>query len=542
MKLKSRIVAFLLIIVLLAAGISTTVNGVLKDIKLGLDLQGGFEVLYEVNELKEGQKITPEIVTATSTALGERVNTMGVSEPSIQVEDKNRIRVQLAGVEDQESARKLLSTSANLTFRDVDDNLLLDGDDLKANGAKGSFDQQNRPIVSLTLKDAKKFADITSKIAAKPAGQNLLVVWLDFEEGVDSYKAESQKAKPRYASAATVSQTLNTTDVMISGNFSVEETKNLADILNAGGALPVKLDEIYSTSVGAQFGDAALKSTIFAGIVGVVVIFLFMLFYYRLPGFISIITLVVFTFLVLVVFDWINAVLTLPGIAAIVLGIGMAVDANILAAERIREELRVGYSAKQAFQIGSKQSLSAIVDAQLTTLLAAAVLFQWGGTSSVKGFATTLIISILLSFLTAVWGGSRVLLGLLVNSGYFNNPAWFGIAKSKQHSLDENIGTLDLSTKFDRFDFVHNRKKFYMFSLAILVAGLVVIGIFRLNLGIDFSSGTRVQIESDQTLTKEEVSKYLDSIDFHQKISYSLVRKVIQQSFAIKMTLHKQKF
>lgn len=490
---------------------STTVEGVLKDIKLGLDLQGGFEVLYEVNELKEGQKITPEVVTATATALSNRVNAIGVSEPSIQVEDKNRIRVQLAGVEDQESARKMLSTSANLTFRDVDDNLLLDGDDLKADGASASFDQQNRPIVSLTLKDAKKFADITSEIAAKPQGQNLLVVWLDFEEGVDSYKAESQKAKPRYASAATVSQTLNTTDVMISGNFTVDETKNLAGILNAG-ALPVKLDEIYSTSVGAQFGDQALKSTVFAGIVGVIVIFLFMLFYYRLPGFISIITLAIFTFLVLVVFDWINAVLTLPGIAAIVLGIGMAVDANILAAERIREELRVGYSVKQAFQIGSKQSLSAIVDAQLTTLLAAAVLFYFG-TSSVKGFATTLIISILLSFLTAVWG-SRVLLGLLVNSGYFNNPAWFGIPKSKQHSLDEKIGTLDLSTKFDRFDFVHNRKKFYTISLAIFVAGIVVLGIFRLNLGIDFSSGTRAQIEADQTLTKEEVSNYVSSIGF----------------------------
>ena len=511
MKLKSRIVAFVLILVLFTAAISTTVGGVLKDIKLGLDLQGGFEVLYEVKELKDGQKITPGVVSATATALGERVNAIGVSEPSIQVEDKNRIRVQLAGVEDQESARKLLSTSANLTFRDVDDNLLLDGDDLKPGGAKDSFDQQNRPIVSLTLKDAKKFADITSKIAAKPAGQNLLVVWLDFEEGVDSYKAESQKAKPRYASAATVSQTLNTTDVMISGNFTVEETKNLAGILDAG-ALPVKLNEIYSTSVGAQFGDQALKSTVFAGIVGVVLIFLFMLFYYRLPGFISIITLAIFTFLVLVVFDWINAVLTLPGIAAIVLGIGMAVDANILAAERIREELRVGHSVKQAFQIGSKQSLSAIIDAQLTTLLAAAVLFQFG-TSSVKGFATTLIISILLSFLTAVWG-SRVLLGLLVNSGYINNPAWFGIAKSKQHSLDENIGTLDLSTKFDRFDFVHNRKKFYTFSLAILVAGLVVLGIFRLNLGIDFTKGTRVQIEADQMLTKEEIAKYVGSIGF----------------------------
>ncbi|MGG2112214.1 protein translocase subunit SecDF [Lysinibacillus pakistanensis] len=511
MKLKSRIVAFVLLMVIFVATIGTTVSGVLKDIKLGLDLQGGFEVLYEVTQLKEGQKIKPEVVSATAKALDKRINEIGVSEPNIEIEGENRIRVQLAGVEDQESARKLLSTSANLSFRDVDDNLLLDGDDLKPGGAKDSFDQQNRPIVSLTLKDAKKFADITSKIAAKPQGQNLLVVWLDFEEGVDSYKAESQKAKPRYASAATVSQTLDTTDVMISGNFTVEETKNLSGILNAG-ALPVKLNEIYSTSVGAQFGEDALNNTIFAGIVGVALIFLFMLFYYRLPGFISIITLAIFTFLVLVVFDWINAVLTLPGIAAIVLGIGMAVDANILAAERIREELRVGHSVKQAFQIGSKQSLSAIIDAQLTTLLAAAVLFKFG-TSSVKGFATTLIISILLSFLTAVWG-SRVLQGLLVNSGYFNNPAWFGIAKSKQHSLDENIGTLDLSTKFDRFDFVHNRKKFYTFSLAILVAGLVVLGIFRLNLGIDFSSGTRVQIESNQTLTKEEVSKYIDSIGF----------------------------
>lgn len=511
MKLKSRIVAFVLLMVIFVATIGTTVSGVLKDIKLGLDLQGGFEVLYEVTQLKEGQTIKPEVVSATAKALDKRINEIGVSEPSIEIEGENRIRVQLAGVEDQESARKLLSTSANLSFRDVDDNLLLDGDDLKPGGAKDSFDQQNRPIVSLTLKDAKKFAKITSKIAAKPQGQNLLVVWLDFEEGVDSYKAESQKAKPRYASAATVSQTLDTTDVMISGNFTVEETKNLSGILNAG-ALPVKLNEIYSTSVGAQFGEDALNDTIFAGIVGVALIFLFMLFYYRLPGFISIITLSIFTFLVLVVFDWINAVLTLPGIAAIVLGIGMAVDANILAAERIREELRVGYSVKQAFQIGSKQSLSAIIDAQLTTLLAAAVLFQFG-TSSVKGFATTLIISILLSFLTAVWG-SRVLQGLLVNSGFFNNPAWFGIPKSKQHSLDENIETLDLSTKFDRFDFVHNRKKFYTFSLAILVAGLVVLGIFRLNLGIDFSSGTRVQIESNQTLTKEEVSKYIDSIGF----------------------------
>src|SRR5690606_4737347 len=172
----------------------------------------------------------------------------------------------------------------------------------------------------------------------------------------------------------------------------------------------------------------------------------------------------------------------------------------------------VGHSVKDAFKLGSKQSLSAIIDAQLTTLLAAVVLFYYG-TSSVKGFATTLIISILLSFVTAVWG-SRMLQGLLVNSGYFNNPAWFGISRSKQHSLDEDITSLDLTTKFDKFDFVGNRKKFYAISTIILVAGIVVLGVFKLNLGIDFSQGTRVEIKSDTALVQEEVADYLDEIGF----------------------------
>ncbi|MFF5996876.1 protein translocase subunit SecDF [Lysinibacillus sp. KU-BSD001] len=512
MKLANRILTFILVVGLLFAGMGTTVQGILKDVKLGLDLQGGFEVLYEVDTL-DGQDVTEKILTDTTTALGDRINRFGVSEPSIQVEGEDRIRVQLAGLDDQSSARELLSSTAELTFRDVNDNVLLDGTDLKEGGAASAFDQQNQPIVTLKLKDANKFAKVTRELASRPAGENLLVVWLDFEEGVDSYAAEvekmSQGIEPKYASAATVSQVIDSTDVQISGNFTVEETKTLESILNSG-SLPVKLTEIYSTSVGAQFGKDALNDTVFAGIVGVLIIFVFMLLYYRLPGFISIITLAVFTYLVLAVFNGINAVLTLPGIAAIVLGIGMAVDANILTAERIREELRVGRTVKEAYQLGSKQSLSAIIDAQLTTLLAAVVLFVFG-TSSVKGFATMLIITILLSFVTAVWG-SRILQGLLVNSGYFNNPAWFGIAKSKQHKPEENINTLDLTTKFDRLDFVKNRKKFYAFSLIILLVGSAIIGMYRLNLGIDFSSGTRVDIETNQAVTKEEMVTYLDSI------------------------------
>ncbi|MFC7684557.1 protein translocase subunit SecDF [Ureibacillus sp. GCM10028918] len=511
MKLKSRIFTFVLVAVVLFAAMGATVQGVLKDVKLGLDLQGGFEVLYKVESLVDGQKITQDILTDTTTALTNRTNQFGVSEPSIQVEGEDRIRVQLAGIDDQSSARELLSSTANLTFRDVNDNILLDGTDLKEGGAAASFDQQNRPIVTLTLKDAAKFAEVTKNVSQMGPGQNLLVVWLDFEEGVDSYAAEAQKADPKFISAAGVDQVLNTTDVMISGNFTVQETKDFASVLNAG-ALPVKLTEIYSTSVGAQFGAEALNSTVFASVVGVILIFIFMLFYYRLPGFVSIITLSVFTYLVLIVFNAINAVLTLPGIAALVLGIGMAVDANILTAERIREELRVGKSAKEAYQYGSKQSLSAIIDAQLTTLLAAAVLFFFG-TSSVKGFATTLMITIVLSFVTALWL-SRILLGLLVNSGYFNSPSLYGVRKSKIHDASEGIETLDLSTNFDRLDFVKNRKKFYSISIGILIVGAVIIGIFKLNLGIDFSSGTRVEILSDEQISQEEVTEYIDEIGF----------------------------
>ena len=400
MKTRGRIIAFLLLIVVFAASISTTAQSVVNNIKLGLDLQGGFEVLYEVKALKDGGKITEDVLADTSTALLNRINVLGVSEPVIQVEGEDRIRVQLAGVEDQASARELLSTSANLTFRDVDDNLMLDGSDLKEGGAKGTFDDQGRPMVTLELNEPAKFADVTQQISQKPLGENLLVIWLDFEEGVDSFAAESLKEDPKFVSSPQVSQRINSNSVQITGSFSVEETKSLSGVLNAG-ALPVKLEEIYSTSVGAQFGEQALNQTIFAGLIGIALVFLFMLVYYRLPGFVAIITLSVYIYLILLVFGLINGVLTLPGIAAIVLGVGMAVDANIITYERIKEELRVGKSIKSAFKSGASNSFSAILDANITSLIAAAVLFYFG-TSSVKGFALLLIISILASFITII--------------------------------------------------------------------------------------------------------------------------------------------
>ncbi|MFC7364744.1 MULTISPECIES: protein translocase subunit SecDF [Bhargavaea] len=507
MKTRGRIVAFLLLLVLFASMIGGTGKQIAQDVNLGLDLQGGFEVLYQVEPLRDGQKITEEVVADTARALTDRIDVLGVSEPSIQIESGNRIRVQLAGVEDQESARELLSTQANLTFRDTNDRLMLDGDDLVEGGAKSTFNDQGQPIVTLQLKSAEKFGEVTSEIASM-APNNQLVIWLDFIEGEDSFAEEVTKPEPKFISSPNVSKPILSSDVEISGSFTVDETKHLAGILNAG-ALPVNLDEIYSTSVGAQFGEQALDETVIAAAIGIALVLLFMLVYYRVAGFVALVTLSVYVYLLILVFNLLNGVLTLPGIAAIVLGVGMAVDANILTYERIREELRIGATVKEAFKAGAKSSFTAILDANITTLIAAGVLFVFG-TSSVKGFATMLILSILLSFVTAVWG-SRLLLGLLVHSGMLDGkPGAFGLSRKYIHSKEEELDVLELTTRFDRFDFAGNRRKFFTASIIFLIAGAVVLGMFRLNLGIDFSSGTRVEVLSNEPLTQEEVSATLE--------------------------------
>ncbi len=411
--------------------------GITKDIKLGLDLQGGFEILYQVHPANEGDVIDQEALSATVAALNQRVNVLGVSEPNIQIEGEDRVRVQLAGIEDQQSARDLLATEATLTIRDVHDQVLLDGSDLSQNGASPSFHgETNQPIVTLTLNDAGRFGDITRELSQPErvaSGENVLVIWLDFEEGVDSYSEERNKAEPKYISAAGVSKELNTRDVMIEGHFTTEETRFISEVLNAG-SLPVSLEEVYSNSVGASLGEQAMQQTIFAGFIGIALIFVYMLLYYRFSGFIAVMTLSIYIFLVLLVFNLMNAVLTLPGIAALILGVGMAVDANILTAERIKEEIKSGKSIMSAFKVGNKRAMSSIVDANITTLLAAGVLFVYG-TSSVQGFAVMLIVSILVSFLTAVYG-SRLLMGLWVNSRVLNKkPGLFGVKEDDIREL-----------------------------------------------------------------------------------------------------------
>ncbi|EII2693005.1 protein translocase subunit SecDF [Staphylococcus pseudintermedius] len=513
MKKVSRLITFILLVVLLFAGMSATYKSVIKNVNLGLDLQGGFEVLYQVNPLGDGEKIDNTAVQSTAKTLERRVNVLGVSEPKIQVEDQNRIRVQLAGVQDQNQARKILSSQANLTIRDADDKVLLTGKDLVQGSAKQEFKQNtNQPAVTFKLKDSDKFKKVTEEISKKQ--ENVMVVWLDFEKG-DSYEKEKTKEDPKFISAASVNQPINSTNVEISGGFQgekgISEAKQIADLLNSG-SLPVELKEIYSTSVGAQFGQDALDKTINASMIGIVIIFLFMLLFYRLPGIVAVITLTTYIYLTMVAFNFISGVLTLPGLAALVLGVGMAVDANIIMYERIKDEIRIGRTLKQAYKKANKSSFITILDANLTTVLAAAVLFFFGE-SSVKGFATMLLLAILMSFVTAVFL-TRVLLSLVVHSNVFKKKLWwFGVKQSQIHDINKGYDVHELSTPYDKVDFMKWAKPLFALSGVVIVAGVIILAIFKLNLGIDFTSGTRVDLQSNQKLTQAQVEKTMESID-----------------------------
>jgi preprotein translocase subunit SecD len=429
---KGRIAAFFLILVILAVVIGFTTKPIINNIKLGLDLQGGFEVLYNVTTI-DGKKPNSETLHEAVAAINRRINALGVSEPQISIENGHQIRVQLAGIKDQAKARELLSTTAHLTFRDYKDRLMMDGTEIIPGSAKVEFDSTtNAPVVALKIKHPEKFAKITKEVLNISPPNNVLVIWLDWHKGL-SYQNESTKDHPAYISAPQVHEVLDRKDIMITGLDSVEEAKNLAALLNAG-ALPVKMKEVYSTSVGAQLGQHAMTKTVTAGVIGIAAVFLFMLLFYRFGGFIANIALIAYIWLVLAVFVGLQAVLTLPGIAALILGVGMAVDANIITLERIKEEIRWGKSVRSAFKAGNHRSFTTIFDSNLTTIIAGAVMFVYG-TSSVKGFAVMLIVSILASFLTAVFF-ARFLTWLWVSSRILDHrPGWFGVRKGDIREL-----------------------------------------------------------------------------------------------------------
>ncbi len=447
---KSRLVVFVITVLTILTLIVTCTPSVRKNMKLGLDLQGGFEILYEVSPL-EGKKLPS--MTAVAKSVEKRVDVLGVNEPEITVEGDNRIRVQLAGVKNADQARRVISSTANLTFRDVNDNLLMDSTVLQEGGASVMYDNYGKPIVSLKLSDQKKFYEVTQKVSQMGSGSNLMVAWLDFNPDTDSYAKEKDQKNPKFISAATVSEGINSTSAQISGSFTKEEATELKDLINSG-SLPVKMSEKYSNAVTADYGINAFSETMLAGGIGIALIMLFMILYYRLPGLISAVTLATYVFIVFLIYNAMGAVFTLSGIAALVLGVGMAADSNILTFERIKDALYSGRSVKTAFYEGSSKSFITIFDAQVTTFICALILYMMG-TGSVKGFATMLIVSTISTIILIVFV-TKLLLSLLVGSGWLNDKlSWFGVKKA--HVPDVSKGQERFYFGFFKnFDFVKN--------------------------------------------------------------------------------------
>lgn len=509
---KSRFIVFGITVVTIFAIIAASFGSVKDGMKLGLDLQGGFEILYEVSPL-EGKDM-PDM-SAVAESVNKRVDVLGVNEPEITVEGNNRIRVQLAGVKNADQARRVISSTANLTFRDVNDNLLMDASVLKEGSASVGYDEYGNPLVNLKLADQKKFYEVTKEVASKSEGENLMVAWLDFDEKTDSYAKEANAENPKFISAARVQEGINSTSAQISGNFTKEEAKELSDLINSG-SLPVKMTEIYSDSVTADYGTDAFSVTMFAGAVGIGLIMLFMILYYRLPGVISAVTIAAYVFVVFVLYNLMGAVFTLSGIAALVLGVGMAVDSNILTFERIRDALYSGRSVRTAFYEGSSKSFITIFDAQVTTFISALILFEFGK-GSVKGFATMLMVSTITTLLLIVFI-AKFLLKQLVESGWLDDKrSWFGVKESNIPDVSKGQERFYFG-RFKSFDFVGKAKYFIFTSLAVLVIGAGCMtfngvkgnGIF--NFGIDFTSGTKITVQSDTPIDKSTLNNQLKDL------------------------------
>ena len=479
----------------------------LKNIHYGLDLQGGFEVLYEVSPLDNKKKLDSDMVYNTYQSLLRRIDILGVSEPEITIEGDNRIRVKLAGVTNKEEAREILSSTASLTFRDTTNHLLMTSEVLGGK-AKVSQDKYGKPAVSLSIKDKDKFYDVTSKVSKMD--NNIIVIWLDYDEDSDSYSLEKDKCgslgNSHCLSAASVDQGFSS-DVIISGSFTQEEASSLVDLINSG-ALPTKLEEISSRTVEASFGSASLDKTMFAGMIGICIVIFIMLVIYRFSGFVASIGVLLYTSLTFLVFYLINGVLTLPGIAAMLLGIGMAVDANVISFERVKEHLKIGKPLKEAFEIGNKSSLTSIIDANITTMIVAVILFMFGE-SSVKGFATMLIISIIVTVLVMVVL-VKLLLRLFVKTGFFDNkPGLFiGVNSRKIHQAKE------VETPFKKLEFVRNQKYFLSITVIIIVVGVILSFTRGANLGVDFTGGTTITMSVNDKVNLKSVSRDIKDLKY----------------------------
>ena len=397
---------FLIVALAIVGGFCMYIRPLASSVKQGLDLQGGTHVVLQAVDTPQ-LKVNDDALDRATHIIERRVNALGLTEPVVQRQGRDRIIVELPGVKDPEKAINMLGKTAMLEFKDPNNKTVLTGMDLK--DAKAVVGNGNQPLVSMEFSDegGQKFADVTARNVGKR-----IAITLDGE----------------VLTAPVVQEAITGGRAQITGNRSMEEAQHLAILLRSG-SLPVKLEMIENRTVGPTLGQDSKEASQKAFLIGVAGVFVFMILFYRLSGIVADIALLLYTMLLLLVMRYLNATLTLPGMAGIILSIGMAVDANVLIFERFKEEIRAGKTLRKAMDNGFGRALVTILDSNITTLMACAVLFYLG-TGPIKGFAVTLSIGVILSMFSAVTV-TKFLLKFLIDANFTKNPTAFGISAPK---------------------------------------------------------------------------------------------------------------
>ena len=452
-----------------------------NGIRLGLDLVGGSRIVYEA-EIPDGynQANLADDMNSVQKVIRQRLTDKGFTEATVTLTGDNRVTVEIPQITNPEEAVQTLGTTAQLTFIDADGKEWLTGSDIK----KATYGY-GRPTgnevtdvhyvqVQFTSEGQKKFAEATGNIAARTDGTNIMAIVMD---------------NP-VISSPSVSSQIDSDSCVISGSFTRDSASELADLINAG-QIPFSLKQVELRSVGPQLGADAMRTSLIAGAIGIVLVMLFMLIVYRIPGLVASIALCFYMVLEALIFSLVRVNLSLPGIAGIILSIGMAVDANVIIFERVKEELKNGKTVKSAIDSGFKRAFTAILDSNITTLIACAVLF-FLGTGTIVGFATTLGIGVIVSMFTA----------LTVTHFLLNRMVDFRIRNPKAYGLrDREAGK-------QRFAILKNFKIFGGISALLVVTGLVALillpfGKNLFNLSIDFAGGTEMEFNMHTEVTQD---------------------------------------
>ena len=511
MSQKLKAVLSILVIIVILFGLFATFHGITKDedgnyingkdaLKYGLDINGGVYVVMEAqtDEMNLSGEELKELMEQTRAVIDNRVNELGVAESSVTIEGTNRLRVEMPGVTNADEAIEAIGTTAQLYFMLSDGSIVLDGSyvqDAQVD-TDGSY---YKILLEFTPEGASLFEEGTRK-----AFNN------EPEVTVEGMKSDEIAIVLDGAviTHPQVKSVISGGKAEISGRFSKEQATTTAALIR-GGALPVELKEIQSSVQSATIGANALDKSIIAGGIGIIIVFALMLLMYGLLGLVADIALVLYVIMFVWAMVAFDVVLTLPGIAALILSIGMAVDANVIIFSRIKEEICEGKSIRVAVDSGFKDAIVTVLDAQITTLIAAIVLYEVG-TTTVKGFALTLMIGIVFSIFTAVII-SQLFLSFLAGTERFCKNKYFGV----------NEDGTPKQFIHKKFNFIKNRKIFYIASCAIIIIGLVCSIAFGMNYGIDFTGGTTIQVEMGEQVKISDVEDAIKSFDLDPSIIYT---------------------